>query len=499
MNRYYCKIAAPVLMLTAVTLQGQTTPKTPAKPTLGTASWVVPVDAKNAVPSPNPSPKLKQEDWWNFSWQTFIALNWPAVPPSAKQVPGIPDTTQKLGATAGTAFIPTVWLTYSASSTLFLANGQDPGAWGMNTQAVPSNAAPLPPGSVAPGFGPMLLDTITKSSKHFGHFNDGSNEASGNPLIDQAGHYVVYDIRLNQSEYTYIYQNKYYNADAQKAAFAPGGPGFKGFPRTGSETTFNPPLPQLAQFGASEVKASWRVLRAGKDDFSRYYTQTGYYIQPDGTCEGPVTFGLIGLHILRLTPSTPSTWFWATFEQIDNTTGNGKSKTNPTLSSATNGSPDGLCLDGGYDYEPANVTANVDWTFNNKPVNVSRTTAIPAAVQKINSFWQSQVAGTPWQYYQLIDAVNPPVAAGPSYSISDVFNTTAPNVIVNLPVLANTSMETYSQRLNCVSCHGAAAPIGAPKPLTSANQIFTFLLGDADSPSTKATKPRSPIKLVPLK
>jgi len=96
------------------------------------------------------------------------------------------------------------------------------------------------------------------------------------------------------------------NADVQTAAFANGGTGINPFPRTGSESTFNPPLPKLAQFGATEVKASWRVLRPGVDDFSRYYTQTGYYVQPDGTtCEGPVTFGLVGLHILRLTPSTP--------------------------------------------------------------------------------------------------------------------------------------------------------------------------------------------------
>ena len=69
-------------------------------------------------------------------------------------------------------------------------------------------------------------------------------------------------------------------------------------------------LPRWAQYGALEVKATWRVLdQSDKAVTSRYYTQWGYFMQSDGkTCQGPTLFGLIGSHILRLIPSTGATW-----------------------------------------------------------------------------------------------------------------------------------------------------------------------------------------------
>jgi hypothetical protein len=349
----------------------------------------------------------------------------------------------------------------------------------------------MPAGGTAPGFQPMPLDMISKFSK----FPSELDEASGAPLIDQHGWYIVYDVRVSQSEYTYMLNSGYYDAANQIRAFEPPpGKGFLPLPRSGLEPSFSPPLPPHAQFGALEVKAAWRVLDPKTDLLSRYYTQTGYFMQPDGTtCEGPVIFGLIGLHILRLTPTTPATWFWSTFEHVDNVTApegvtrpDGTALT-PTLAQA--GTPNGHCSAGTYNVPAAKVPANtnIPWTGANTPVNVCQEAyPLDPAVQQSNQAWQARLHGTPFAYYQLIGTINPVVQGQTGYAfppISDVHN------MVNVDRLANMSMETYFQdpAQSCLSCHGGGQPQGAPKPLTATNQIFTFLLSNADSSSSEPT------------
>lgn len=445
----------------------------------GTGAWTVPVDVANAGNNPS------QNDWYDLAWQTFIALNWPAVAPSSTSNPGQPNTAQTLGTSSAGAFIPTVWLTYRDLGSTMLANGADPGTWGsVPFEPVPQGCKPVQSGTVAAGFQPMVLDRVSKFDSTVNDFieQDDINEASGNPLIDQLGRYVVYDVRLSQSEYTYIQQNGYYDAVNQINAFQAPNTGIQPFPKTGQETSFNPPLPSYAQFGALEVKASWRVLDPTKDDVSRFYTQTGYFLQPDGTtCEGPALFGLVGLHILRLTPTTPSTWYWASFEQVDNTQVPSGSSFKPSF--AEPGTVDGDCDSATYNQAPAAVTGNIPWTSTNTPVDVCRVFAIGSAVQAANQKWQGQspVQGTVWQYYQLVDTINPSVQGGPSFSFPN--NTTA---TVNTNTMANTTLETYSQGTtaqpgSCMDCHAYGQPLGAPSPLTSANQIFTFVLQNAGS------------------
>lgn len=43
-----------------------------------------------------------------------------------------------------------------------------------------------------------------------------------------------------------------------------------------------------------------------------------------------------------------------------------------------------------------------------------------------------------------------------------------------------------------MSCHGSAAPQEAPTPLTATNQIFTFLLRNADSSDPSLKRQRVP-------
>jgi len=461
----------------------------PVQASLDPNAWQVPVDVTNAGNNPT------QGNWSDLAWQTFIAINWPAVAPSSTSNPGQPNTQSTLGASVSGALIPTVWLTYRDLGTTFLPKGADPGSWGsVPFEPIPSGCQAVQAGSVAPGFQPMVLDFISKVDSA-PIPQDQIDEAGAGPLIDQFGRYVIYDVRLNQAEFTYIQmpQTRYYDAVNQVNAFKSPNTGIVPLPRNGQESYFNPALPAYAQFGALEVKASWRVLDPQKDVFSRYYTQAGYFLQPDGkTCEGPVTFGLVGLHILRLTPTTPSTWYWATFEQVDNTDAPAGVKRPDgsalTASFSTPGTPNGNCPSTGYNVDPTPVTGNISWTNTNTPVNVCRVTPVSADVEAINQKWQGKVQGTVWANYELIDTVNPAVQGGPSYPFPPI---NAPGTPVNTNVMANSTMETYFQTTSCMNCHGSASPQGAPSPLTSANQIFTFVLQNAGSsnPSLKVKRP----------
>lgn len=495
-QKIHCVICAAILTVCFTGCGKKPGAEVESKPaaasSLGSGSATVPVDVANPT---NPT----QNDWLNLGWQTFIAVNWPAVAPTSSTNLGQPDTSLSIGATASNgAPIPTVWLTYRDLSTLMLAKGANPGAWNGGMPAPPTGCASIPANSVAPGFQPMVLDMVSKFSK----FPSEVDQATNNPLIDQAGWYVTFDVRMNQSEYTYIQQNGYYDAANQIKAFQPPSTGIPPLPRNGQESYFNPALPSYAQFGALEVKAAWRVLDPAKDVLSRYFTQEGYFLQPDGTtCEGPVTFGLIGLHILRLTPTTPSTWFWSTFEQVDNVTApsgikrpDGSALT-PTLAQA--GTPNGNC-GSQYNVGPPSVTGNIPWNNQNTPVNVCQVTyPLPSAVQTANTAWQAKLQGTPFQYYQLDDTINPTVSGGTGSVFPPINN---PSNTVGTSTLANTSMETYFQEpgQSCLSCHGYGAPQGAPSPLTGTNQIFTFLLSNADSSSTTALLRRRPPLKLPL-
>ncbi len=443
---------------------------------LAPSSWIVPQDVK---PSNGTSPS--QTDWSNFAWQTFVALDWPsATPGSASGIAGLPNTQLAVGASSSNAaMIPTVWLTFRSESNTMLAEAQNPGSWSNNPLPVPSGCSALSaPNPISPGFQPMVLNMTSKTGAGIGN----KDEASGPPLIGQSGWFVTYDIRLDQSEYTYIQQNGYYNAVTQQNAEKNNGQ-LVGLPQTGKEAMFNPPLPALAQFGALEVKAAWRVLDPVKDKaiIPRYYTQGGYFLQQDGTCEGQALFGLIGLHILRLTPTTPATWFWATFEQVDNVTPPPSGASPATLAAAN--TPNGNCGTGQYNQAPSGFppNQNIPWDSSNPPVNVCQVTNVSSSVQQVNQNWQSNLAGTVWQNYQLIDTINPSVQGGPTYSIP------ISNANVNTNILANTAMETYVQGSgpgngqSCMDCHAYATPQGATQ--NSTNQVFTFLLSNATAPA----------------
>jgi hypothetical protein len=454
-------------------------PAPEAKPAVQAAalppnSWQVPVDV---TPAPPPNPP--QTNYLNLGWQTFVALSWPAKSPASGGHNAEPDTSSTIGATASNgAFVPTVWATYRDLDTVFLNNGTDPGASYDQPVSIPSQCTPIGSNPVAPGFQPMFVNASTFQTATI--VKDYINQATNNPLVDQKGWYTFTDVRIDPSEYNYIHQNAYYLGTNQAAAYAKNGQ-LAAFPRTGTESGY-PTLPPYAQYGALEIKSAWRVLDPATDAavIPRYYTQWGYFLQPDGqTCQGPALFGLIALHILRLTPSTGATWFWASFEQVDNT--EPPQGVPATLAAA--GTPNGNCTSS-YNQGPSPVTGNIPWNNQNKPNNICQVTNIPADVQQVNQTWQQNLSGTVWQYYQMVNTLNPCPQGAQGCSQFPPIND--PTNLVNTNIFANTAVESYFQSHSCMDCHGFADGDGAPSTLTGTNQIFTFVLQNAYYPQTTA-------------
>ena len=468
--------------------------------------WIYPVEAEHIH---------EVDSWARFAWDGFIALNWPQLDGGQ---PGEPDTSTTLceSPDARPAFLQ--WM---QKTQLLLEGGANPGTW-----AEPNYTTPM---YAPPGGGPELplLGALSKTSDP--NLIDEFDEAfSRRPLIDQDGNYVLFQIFLNKSEFEYFSQNGYYDAVNQFQAFQPGGH-FRPFPDTGEPDNFHPEvvLEDWARQGAIELKASWKQLNEEEIASNRFFMQDVYFASnisaSDPPC-GPVKVGLVGLHVLQLTPSTGSTWFWATFEQIDNVE---VPEDHPTGKPSFNPGPnghDGQCPpppDGYYDGYTCNAGActeaqpssdtgdcppqapasgvlpNVCDTDPSKAVNVSRIPqmAIPSNIEAINQEYRSQLPA-PWRYSQLLNTVQPMVD-GPCCVPPISAHT------VNTCYMTNVTMETYTQyydfidlpkcslqtgtmSMNCTDCHAVAMPQGAPKyedtPYPDPSyQVFSFMLNNADS------------------
>jgi len=486
-------IAAAVICVLLIACQNRnanlsqavpTASQSPAPTPEGTP-WVMPVDVNNTI-------NASQDDYYDLGWKSFIALNWPALDGQR----GAPDTAKKIGAQAADgSFLPVVWETYKVPAEVFLPGAAAPPDWNSPPPPPPSACTQVPKGAqvlqMISKAGPTILDDLTQAG-----FPLSPVKKTRGPLIDQNQNYVRYDERLNQSEFVYVQKYQYYNADIQQAAVKANPTTFQDPPQ-GFED-YVQPLPDYARQGAVEIKASWRVLDPKKDILDRYYRQQSWLVDPDGKCSGPFTMGLVGLHILRLTKTTHATWYWATFEQIDNVAIEAQSPSRPsgqplTPSFNPNGPPAPPQFPSGYSYEPPAVEPGKPLPPNPKPVDVWRITDVAADAEAKNKYYRGQLGDTVWRYYKMIGTMNPYVnnSAQPQKFWVPATN----KVYINTADMANTTMETYLQANSCIVCHAYAVPLGAAtfKPLPQF-QIFTFFLRHAQRPSASPSPSASPPK-----
>jgi len=220
-----------------------------------------------------------------FSWQTFIALNWPSDPSHA----GLPDASVLIGEKPAA---PRVWNSFIPPENVFKSGGAKPDDYEV-TEVKES--------------GPLA---ITKRT----HLLDELDEAFFNleqplpPIVDTNNEYIRYEVRLNQTEYDFIvtgaelYGNHYplYSRLGQRRFIGKGGK-IK-FPD-----------------GCIELKVAWKKIGTG-DDASRFFTREVDVIDnptAGQTAAKKETYGMIAMHIMYLVEGVPQ-WVWPTFEHVDN-------------------------------------------------------------------------------------------------------------------------------------------------------------------------------------
>ena len=356
-------------------------------------------------PETPPAPTATMSAFATYAWQQFVALNWPVQ--SGQR--GVANCDEALGAPG-----QTVWESFKTTDELFLTNAQDPGPWNG-------------------GAGQPALRYAAKANASL-PVEESIAQAVGGWLIDQNGSPTYYFIAVNETSYNYVRSNQYYNANIISQA---------------TNVTFPD--------GALETKAAWKVIQ-DNDDATRFLTMQAQVevfdseSNPTGTTR-TATVGLVGLHIIYKPVGFPQ-WVWATFEQVDNLSSaqGHASYFNPNCSG---------------DYCDANVSPKTSGQPFTTPNQITRITPLASDVVTVNSQWQNTVAGTPFQYYQLISPQWP----------ADPLDPGNPQGSPTPGVVANVTMESYIQPTSsCMDCHSTAR---VPGDAVKSNYSFIFLFAQS--------------------
>lgn len=390
-------------------------------------SGVIPRRVQN-LPSTG-TPEQARPFFDTFSWQSFIALNWPAEP-GKRGVARMPnDPAVMRNPPKG----PRVWDTYKSADDLFGQGTAGPTPWDSfdNPVAVCEPAHPAQ----------RVFTMMTKA----GTVLSDANESFSVPLVDQNRNFARFEIRYDKTMYDGIVGPKWYLI--QNLA--------RDQPVSMPDT-------------AIMVKAAWRELVDGKDDFDRYYHVEAQVYDPVSKRCSAKTVGLVGMHIAQKTKGFPQ-WIWSSFEQVDNVRRAPGVSENVPLS-FNNGTDDPATPSGWAD-RPDYRSPDLPPKSERVPVQVTRHNPIPTTPTgngtiDVNRRWQQFLAGTVWAHYELVitqwpsdpqtfaykeDGGSYPKQCGGAFPVHDCVNTT---------------METYFQSRNdaagaggnsCMQCHYTAA------------------------------------------
>ncbi|MGZ5442408.1 MAG: hypothetical protein ACXW5U_09295 [Thermoanaerobaculia bacterium] len=363
-----------------------------------------------------------------YSWNLFLALNWPASTANCAV-----DATKSIVNVKSGDGTYVVWQTYMPGENVFVNPGyQTPAAWcsgndlAAGAQRVFDNEAKAT--SAAKNLGGHFLKIAEPGGDVL--------QASGDVVTDQSQRWLRYEKLMNQTEYDYIVPDRW-NAVQLQAMM-----------------DNNQPI-QIPQ-GSIEVKAAWKVLTPEEIGGNTYFTTQGIVCNtPDGDrtpCdEKPVTMGLVGLHLVQQT-SNGGTMFWSTFEHKANDT----VFFDPTSTAPVN-----------TDFAQKPFTElDASCKGINQPTQIKRVTPVPASPE-LNGYYQQLLAGSVFANYQLI-STQWSTGFGPSF--------TPPNV-------ANITLETYVQDISsgnatgCFACHYKATSNikNASGQLQDSNHSFFFL------------------------
>ena len=396
------------------------------------------------VPSSVTTPTEARPFFDTFSWQSFIALNWPVS--NTRGVPQDPDDPAVFkNAPNGT---PSVWGSYREAFDLFGQGENRPPEWDSNeTGTTPCD----------PKGGKLLL-----MANKGGTLLDGINEAFSFPLIDQNLNYAYTEVRFSKAQYNFVrglnddessWLYRVVNlAAVQRKLEAEG--------KSLQMPASSPPDTE----GSLMIKGTWRELTDGEDQ-SRYYAVDALLYEPDdqggGTCR-PAKMGLVGLHIVQKLDEFPQ-WIWSSFEQVDNVPGGQGSQAPYSFNNGTDSPP----TPSGWANRPGAKVPPLVPKSERQAVQVTRVNPIPDtpavdSTQQLNQKYQALLTGTVWQHYQLIITQWP---SNPGqFSLMEAGGVYPADSGGAFPEngCTNAVMETYFQTQNdaagaggnsCMSCH----------------------------------------------
>lgn len=423
-----------------------------------------------------------QREFDLYSWQMFLALNWP----TNNQGQAAPKLTD-------TAFGAPHWTLWHSSPDIFQTDGGTPAACAPAANrklTLQRTALAKPIGKGLPAFTAKAVATDHRKTRFLGVLSavgelnaatplEEIGQAFTGPLIDQNGEFVFYEILIDPNEVDYICANGLYNINGQVA-----------FSQNGTRSV-QMPWGDASQdwSGVFELKLAWRILKPGKDDFSRYYNMPAVVMDqgPNGPVERQVTVGLVGMHIGHKTTSSPQ-WIWSTFEHVDNL--DVDEIANPKLSPSFYDPNCQLCT--------VNQQPQADpktGLYPRIPVQTWRGVPIPADKQALNAQARAALAkqGSVFQYYQLIDTQWPTSPGTPPTP----YTAGLPGSVTNKPggqptptFLTNVTMETYFQGPTEEACNAQEAvpdsvnclnPPSTPNPAASP-PIWTSTMNNSGAP-----------------
>lgn len=399
-------------------------------------SCFVPPDVEGGLRQSDDNVRQRASDL--FSWQTFIALHWPAL----RGHRGEPDARLKIDAPG-----PRVWETWKETTEVFRERRGEPVA-----PAPWDTPEPLPAG--CGGATKLLvrdekvddaLDAVVQPTY--------ANGALPGTLTDQDRHRVRYEIRMNRVAFDYVVRHRLWDGRAQAKA---------------REVRFPP--------GSQIVKAAWREVTAG---MAGRFQASPACVCDDGPGGKPTgcrrqLVGLVGFHVMSKTESARQ-WIWSTFEQVDNVAGLHPSFNNPRCTGCIPNQqlPAGL---------PNQVTRVIPIPSHDP--DCQRPHQAVDNIAQLNRDMQKALreAGTPLQHYELVSTQWPDITA------PDVQGQPATVFDVAPALLGNTTLETYIQNTSsCMGCHAVAGTDRSPDWVSA---DFTFTLNDAwPNPNTTPTNP----------
>jgi hypothetical protein len=393
-----------------------------------------------------------------YSWRTFVAMNSPA--------DGTPIEHAQ-------AYVRTRWESMENFKQLLdvmLPANLQPPKWPSDSAAREVERERLVPKECRELHHQMPSRMIVKMIEE--SYNEPFKTGA---LIDQHGHFAIFDILMNRQMFDYIVAH-HLNTKAGQMSTANSGL-MVDFPAGHNNLPVQAGQPaQPGTFGAFMLKVSWKILSPDEIAAKNFHMVDALVLMPPNTKRPclPETLGLVGFHAVHKTQGRPQ-WIWTSFEHVKNVPDKDEVAANKLQ-----GPYNFFNVNCGNNCPTVNATPPRPWDPNpdlklkfrrddSFKSQIVRETPLTDAAKNMNKIFQSMLQNSVWKNYMLISTQWPSAVACASLHSQ---NTPAPQTdFLKQPdmtcspaptFLANSTLETYSQgdvplaSSSCIACHSNA-------------------------------------------